>query len=654
MEYRQDIDGLRAVAVLPVIFFHAGFELFQGGFLGVDVFFVISGFLITSIILSELHNKKFSIVKFYERRARRIMPALSLVLMCTYVAGLVFIPPFEFKELAQSLVSVVAFFSNIFFYLEIDYFSLAAEEMPLLHTWSLAIEEQYYIMFPPLVCAIWRLGFLKVLWIFVGLVVLSVLSMLFLNSIGDSSASFFWPISRAWELLAGSICALLAWQYKIKERKYWADIGLIVLVACFILWSSKLAHPGILTFIPVVATCLIVLFPNKQSMSYRILVNKQLVLIGLLSYSLYLWHQPIFAFLRIKSVGQPSLDLIVAALVFTFIMAYISYRYVETPFRKTAGYSRGFIFSASFMVLCVFFSMGLYGHFSDGVQGRFINVKSYADSMRYSPKREACHASSSNYLSPEDACSYFGANVEWAVFGDSHIVEPAFALANILETREIGISHHSYSGCPPALNYQVTINESCRKWYIDTLRYLENEDSIQNIMIGFRYSSAIYGDNTKFFPDVPDGVSLEIVSGKDYSEDEKLELYWQSLLEIVERLLAVGKRVVLLEPIPELPTHMGRATTAFSVFGDSTLLDLSVATTKDYYEKRHEFILGKLRGLKGRRNLTLVNVYDLLCHDQGCPATLEGVALYFDDDHLSIEGSRILLEQMSARLVALL
>lgn len=182
----MDIDGLRAVAVLPVILFHAGFELFAGGFLGVDIFFVISGYLITSILLLELEENKFSIINFYERRARRILPALFVVLFVTYFVGFVLMPPFEFKEYSQSLVSVVAFLSNIFFYLEIDYFSLAAEAMPLLHTWSLAIEEQFYIVFPPLLFLVWRFADKQILATLITFSLLSFGSVLLLNSLDPS------------------------------------------------------------------------------------------------------------------------------------------------------------------------------------------------------------------------------------------------------------------------------------------------------------------------------------------------------------------------------------------------------------------------------------------------------------------------------------
>lgn len=645
MEYRKDIDGLRAIAVLPVIFFHAGFKSFSGGFLGVDVFFVISGFLITSILLLELQKDKFSIVNFYERRARRILPALFVVLIVTYAVGIVLMPPFEFKEFSQSLVSVVLFISNFFFYMEIDYFSLAAEEMPLLHTWSLAIEEQFYIVFPPMLYLIWKYGAKHILKAFIILALLSLICAIGLNYINNNSASFYWPVSRAWELLAGSICAYLLNKQQLKERKQLANLGFILLIVTMMLWPNGTAHPGLFTIIPVFATCLIILYPNTNSFCYKLLANKFVVFIGLISYSLYLWHQPIFAFVRMKSIHVPELPIIIGALLLTLIASILSYKYVETPFRNKSRFNKKYIFSFSSYALIFFFGLGVFGHISKGVESRFANVKSYADSIQHSPKRKECHATSDNYIHPEQACTYFEDNIEWAVLGDSHAVEPAYALAERLKQDNIGIRHHSFTGCIPALNYQVTGQQACHKWLKDTLQYLEDNKSIKNVLVGFRYSSGIFGDNIATYPLPPMSVALDIESPANLNEQEIPELYWQDLQEIIVRLLASNKNVYLMGPIPELPTHITRATSPFSVFGDSTLIDLEVATSKDYFEQRHSFILKKINSLKNVEDLHLIDVYQLMCNENGCPAVSENFALYFDDDHLSIAGSYLVLER---------
>jgi peptidoglycan/LPS O-acetylase OafA/YrhL len=648
MDYRKDIDGLRAIAVLPVIFYHAGFASFNGGFLGVDVFFVISGFLITTILLDELNNQNFSIVNFYERRARRILPALFLVLFVTSLVAYIFMSPLEFREYAQSLVSVVAFMSNVFFYLEIDYFSLAAEEMPLLHTWSLAIEEQYYLFFPPLLYVVWKYLKRLILPLFVALFFVSIAHMLWLNHYDNPSASFYWIFPRAWELMAGSLCAY--WRNQKENSGILANIGFSVLLVCILGWSKELPHPSIFTTLPVLGTCLIILYSHKGCLTYKVLSHKSLVSIGLISYSLYLWHQPIFAFIAMKSIGKPNSITILFGLFNTLLLAWVTYKYVETPYRNRRKFNRKFILSSSAVMLTVFACAGLYGHFMGGLPDRYESIISYDDTMKPSPKRDTCHSSDKNYIAPLDACSYFKGNISWASFGDSHIVEPTFALAELLDDKGMGIRHHSYSGCPPALNYKINGNELCSQWLNDTLSYLENDTSITHVLLGFRYSYGIYGENLDVYPKVSNNVNLNIINIKSLSENEKLEIYWRSLNEIIDRLLKSNKTIWLLDPIPELPLHISKAVKPFSIFGERSILDLNVSTPKEYYFERHAFILERLKTLAYNDKLIRIPVYDLLCNELGCPAVAENSALYFDDDHLSVEGSRILFDRFSHTL----
>lgn len=290
--------------------------------------------------------------------------------------------------------------------------------------------------------------------------------------------------------------------------------------------------------------------------------------------------------------------------------------------------------------------MGIVGHVSNGVEGRFSSFPSYSETIQHSPMRQKCHSDDKNYIAPSKSCKYFGENVKLAVFGDSHTVEPAYALANLIKDTGAGVSHHRYSGCPPALNYKVQGKELCTQWLNETLLYLEKSPYLETVVVAFRYSSGIFGTNTKTYPMVPETVKLNIDSPEHLTDPEKLKIYWLSLHEIIMRLIKSNKKVILFEPLPELPTHISRAVTGFSIYGKRTLLDLHTSTTREYYEKRHEYILDKLRGIPKSENLVLVNVYDLLCHEHGCPAVIGDTALYFDDDHLSIEGSKILFERL--------
>lgn len=645
MEYRRDIDGLRAIAVLPVVLFHAGFDVLKGGFLGVDIFFVISGFLITSILLHELATQKFSIAKFYERRARRILPALFAVLIVTFIAGYILMPVQAFKEFNQSLISVVAFLSNIFFYSEINYFSQHAEEMPLLHTWSLAIEEQFYIFFPPLLFLIWKYGRKHLFTVLIALFIMSLGSMAYLNGSGDVSASFYLLFSRAWELIAGALCAVAVYKGWLKiDSNQLANIGLVVLLCSIFLWSKHILHPGYFTIIPVLATCFIILFPSKKSWSYKLLTNSSVVFIGLISYSLYLWHQPILAFYKMK-FGELTLMQNVTALTIIAIASALTYQYVEKPFRNRQQFNTKFIFRYSAAGLVLFTIAGGIGHFKQGLPERYSHVPSFQDSIQNSPDRKKCHSSMSNTISFENACTFNADKPSWAILGDSHTVEVGYALRKYFQDKGIGFSHHSISGCPPALDYQVVGEEHCSVWLNSTLQHLIRHDSIHTVVIGFRYSADIFGDNSRHYPIIPQQVQLAIKSPSTLSEEEKLSLYWQSLEKMVMSLLAANKRVVLMEPIPELPMHITKGVTPFSIFHSTTRLDLRHATPKQYYEQRHQFILSKINSIKGTKNFTTLPVYELLCDNIGCPAVANDKALYFDHNHLSVDGSRLLIER---------
>ena len=352
MDYRREIDGLRALAVLPVILFHAGFETFSGGFVGVDVFFVISGYLITTIILAELEQGKFSIVNFYERRARRILPALFLVMLVCIPFAWLWLLPGDMKNFSQSLVAVSFFASNILFWRESDYFDTAAELKPLLHTWSLAVEEQYYVLFPIFLMLFWRLGKRSIL-VMLGLVFVASLAVAEWAAYARPAAAFYLLPTRGWELLIGAFAAFYLSKANRKEfGKAVGEIGgwvgvALILYAVFA-YSKATPFPGLYALVPTLGTVLVILFATQQTTVGKFVGNKAFVGIGLISYSAYLWHQPLFAFARHRSLTEPSHTVFLVLSVLALALAYLSWRYVEAPFRKRGNVSRGLIFSLGF------------------------------------------------------------------------------------------------------------------------------------------------------------------------------------------------------------------------------------------------------------------------------------------------------------------
>lgn len=646
MQYRREIDGLRAIAVVPVILFHAGVNGFGGGYIGVDLFFVISGFLITSIILEQKSKNSFSLMIFYERRARRILPALTVVLLFTTLASYVLLPPGLLEEYSLSLVSVSTFSSNIYFFFSSGYFATAADEKPLLHTWSLAVEEQYYLIFPVAVGLFWYLGKKRLISIIAIFAALSFLASHFFLMRNYTDANFYLIVSRAWELLMGSLIAFFPfhkWNIKKSQKEIFSIFGLCLILFSIAGFDSETPFPSYYALIPTLGACLIIMYGNSTTWVGKLLSSNLLVSIGLISYSLYLWHYPLFAFLRIKSIGLPRPYLFFIAIILTFVISVLTWRYVEQPFRNRKNYSRSSIFKYSIASIIILLFMGMIGVYNRGFEQRFV-TPSYADSVVHSPKRTECHTKGLDYLQPDHACKYFGDKVTWAVFGDSHTVELAYALAKSIEPMGEGLVHLSFSGCPPALLFESE-RPGCTEWTRESLDYLEKNNDVKNILLGYRHTYYLYGDQQDLFPEIPDSDPIRISKNarSNNPPDELREQYWRSFSEIISRLLRSGKNVYVLYPIPELPIHISKAVMQISVLDRRTMIDLEHATDADYYNNRNQFILSKLDDLHLTKRLYAIKPFDIICDGQYCPAVKDGKAYYFDDNHLSLFGAESLI-----------
>jgi peptidoglycan/LPS O-acetylase OafA/YrhL len=343
VRHRPEIDGLRAVAVLPVILFHARIESFQGGFVGVDVFFVISGFLITSIIVDALEQDRFSFLEFYSRRARRILPALVLVVLVAIPAAWMIMLPEDFKQFAESVGAVGAFASNLLFWMKSGYFAAGAENNPLLHTWSLAVEEQFYIAFPLLMLAVWRLRLVAVTLILAAIFVVS-LALSEWSSHDYPDADFYLTPMRAWELMVGALATLWVHHAGLRARGFLGWLGLSMIFAAIFVYNSHTPFPSLYALLPTVGTALVLVCVDGTTTVGRVLSMRVFVAIGAISYSAYLWHQPLFAFARIASHGEPSIRLMLSLAAITLCLAYMSWRFVEQPFRAARWPARKVVF----------------------------------------------------------------------------------------------------------------------------------------------------------------------------------------------------------------------------------------------------------------------------------------------------------------------
>lgn len=391
ISYRPEIDGLRAVAVMPVVLYHAGYGLFGGGFAGVDVFFVISGYLITSIILSDLKEGRFSLLRFYERRARRILPALFLVMACTIPFAWMWMWPDRAQLFAQSLIAVSLFVSNFYFFANSDYFDVSTEEMPLIHTWSLAVEEQFYLLFPLFLMIAWRFGRRPV----VVLISAIALASLALAQFGGNlrfappyleenlaftavpTWGFYLPPTRAWELMAGCLAAFALENRAIGDtggpalRQGLSLMGLALIAVAVFGFTSTTPFPSLYTLAPVVGALLIILFAMPGTVTHRLLSMRAMVGIGLISYSIYLWHVPVFTMARIAALKNPEPETYAALILLTLGLAYLSWRIVERPFRDRGVISRRTVAAAAVACVVAFCTAGHAGNATGGFAERF-------------------------------------------------------------------------------------------------------------------------------------------------------------------------------------------------------------------------------------------------------------------------------------------
>ena len=337
IQYRSEIDGLRALAVLPVIFFHASFEIFSGGFVGVDIFFVISGYLITTIIIKELNNNTFSFKRFYERRARRILPVLIFVILISSLISFIFLTRTELASYFKSVIATLLFFSNFYFYKTTPYFQSESELEPLLHTWSLSIEEQFYIIFPITLLLFHKFFKKYIFLIFIFGFFASLFMCQFLALKTGGTLNFYFTFSRVWELALGSICAYIIiyknLSFSILVKNLLSIIGIFLIVFSIFFFDKQTLFPSFYTLLPTTGTAFIILFADQNTFVKKILSIKLFVFIGLISYSLYLWHQPLLAFGRVFFDNLSTIHKLIL-ICLSALMSIFSYHFVEKIFRN--------------------------------------------------------------------------------------------------------------------------------------------------------------------------------------------------------------------------------------------------------------------------------------------------------------------------------
>jgi peptidoglycan/LPS O-acetylase OafA/YrhL len=375
VRYRRELDGLRAIAVIPVVLLHAGFKLFSGGFVGVDVFFVISGYLITSIIIAEKQSNSFTLARFYERRARRILPALLAMLLVCVPLGWLCSLPSDMNFFSQSVLAVLGFVSNVFFSYTTGYFGVGSTLNPLIHTWSLAVEEQYYILFPALLMVLWRLG-PRIACATLGIIAACSLIAAQYYARTDPQFDFYWLPTRGWEILAGALIALYPRHLEqggatAVLRQSGSLIGIASIAYAIFFFDDGTPSPSLYALIPVLGAVLVILFADQTTLVGKILGLTPLVAIGVISYSLYLFHQPVLAFARQRLLVEPDLPTVSVLLLMTLALSYASWRFIEQPFRNRNTLSRPRLFTIGGCATACLLAIAISGWRTNGFPARF-------------------------------------------------------------------------------------------------------------------------------------------------------------------------------------------------------------------------------------------------------------------------------------------
>jgi peptidoglycan/LPS O-acetylase OafA/YrhL len=661
--YRPEIDGLRTLAVLPVILFHAGFSAFSGGFVGVDVFFVISGYLITSIIIAELQAGRFSVISFYERRARRILPSLFVVMLTCLPLAWMWLNPLEFKFFAKSLVAVPTFSSNILFWRESGYFDVTSELKPLLHTWTLAVEEQYYVLFPLLLMAAWRLGRARLLAL---LAVIAVASLVLAEHGANhqSSAAFYLLSGRAWELLTGSFIAFyFAWRPRAQPAggpiKQLATLTGVALIAYAILaFDSTTPFPGVHALVPTLGAALIILFANERTWVGRVLSTRPFVLIGLISYSAYLWHQPIFAFARDVNLMEPSPLAMLGLSALSLALAWLSWRFVEQFFRRKSAINRKQVFTAGAFGSLLFMALGLTGYANNGFANRF-DVESHAlEDFAYTQIRVPCDKNYKGDGWSIDFCRFGaarpGVTPDVAVFGDSHaeVLLPAFdASAKALGKTVV---HIGLAGCPPLLGVDVA-RGNYDPGVCPTLAQREYDyvkaNGIHKVILVSRWTLYTDGEYDKaqkadYF--------LVSDSHRQLGKDTSRQVFEQGLARTVQAYAALGTQLIIVEQVPQqqvdaknLYYRLARGPHLDQAHTLARVGELSVPLDK--HEQLQHFSRHLIELDSGPGKATLLSLDSLFCGQRACLIG-DSQPWYMDNNHLNARGAALAVGVMDQML----
>jgi len=638
------------LAVFAVIFYHAGFPGFAGGYLGVDIFFVISGYLISSILIKSLKNDSFSFFNFYERRARRILPALlSAVLFCIPIAY-IFFGPAGFKDFFQSVAATIFSVSNILFWWEAGYFDNSSDLKLLIHTWSLGVEEQFYIFFPIFLFFFWKKKkeWLPIAIIFVFFASLSIAEF---SSLSYPTTSFYFLHTRAWELFVGIYLSyrenfnpIKLNNFKVVILKF---IGLFALIMSFIFFDTSYRHPGLFTLFPVLGVGFLILKSQDHDLVTKFLSKKVFVKIGLISYSLYLFHQPIFVLLRLTHINNPSNIAYLIGILASLAIAQLSYRFIETPFRNKNKIKTKTFFYLVSIVSLILVSLSLIIESKNGFKERFndsyYSIFDVEGGVEPTIDGKRCHGIG---LESECIIGSLNKNPNWALIGDSHASTLSRSFDIFLKQIDESAIQMTVGGCAYALDLTKKgidcfgINNKIRSTLI--------AKDIDNVVIAGRYvrnyeETGFDNEVGGIESDDEDESFIPITSFDN--ELEKKSLILNSYKKTIVDLLNLEKTVFLIYPIPEVGYKVPDYRLKLKIRG----INKTLTTSSSVYYKRSNSVINIFDSINDHPKLFRIYPGKIFCNsfEEGkCITEIDSKLLYFDDDHLSNYGASIIIEEL--------
>jgi peptidoglycan/LPS O-acetylase OafA/YrhL len=656
ISYRPEIDGLRAIAVGVVILYHSkitffGHRFFEGGFIGVDIFFVISGYLITSIILKEIITTgSISFKYFYERRIRRILPVLLFVLLVSFLFAWLYLLPSSFVDFSKSILYSLGFSSNFFFhYSGQEYAAPSGLYKPLLHTWSLSVEEQFYIIFPITFFIIFKY-FRKYLTHILILGFLISLGLAEWTSKNYPSLSFYFLHTRLWELLAGSILAYYEVirghrsKYKILNLIL-PMVGLLLIGHSVFFFNDQIYHPSFLTLSSIIGVCLIIWFSNKDEFITKILSSKLFVGIGLISYSLYLWHYPIFAFTRVTGFSFDNKIGQIFSIVLLFILSIASYKLIEKPFRnKNYQFKKLFIILGGFIIFLI--SINFYVIYEDGIKSRIPKI--FQNKLTKSLDKEDFYQKNNSQ--------------KVVLIGDSHSVSLEYNLNEGI--KENGLSLFRFKPFMYLKNFNRVNRKTKNFGKTSTNNEIDNfltDNSNLIVILHFRWTLKIletFYDNEEGYREESNLIYdyyLEPNNIKTSSQQQRQKYIREELISRINYIINQGHKLILVYPVPEMGFNVPRLLNSKFIKNRLYFHQFSIpilSGSYEVYKKRNKSVFEILDNVQNP-NIYRVYPHNFFCDTivkNRCVANDKENIFYHDGDHLSLKGSKYVVEEIMKKI----